>query len=129
MTNNHSGIDKREFFRYRHEKPIHYQILNGHKDENSVSQLMDAVSKNLSASGILFTTKNPPAMPSILMMDLDYRTTRICQEIEERAFILKDKLLGKVVRIEDNEKGMYNVGVAFVKKSESLPKNIKDLVK
>ena len=129
MSEKHTGSEKREFFRYRHEEPIHYNVLNASKDGGVVSKMMDAISKNLSASGILFATKNPPAIPSILVLNLDYRTTRICQEIEGRALILNDKLLGKVVRIEDNEDGLYNVGVAFVKKSDNLPKNIKDLVK
>ena len=128
MKNEYQGKDKREFFRYNYEKDVHYKVVNANKDKSSVSKLIDAVSKNLSASGILFTTGSIPEISSVLVLDLDYRTTRICQEIEDRALILNDKLIGKVVRIEDNEDGRYNIGVAFVKKTESLSSDIKDLV-
>ena len=129
MANNYAGIERREFFRYRYEKPIHYKVVNSAKDKNHASKLMNAVSKNLSASGILFASKFLPEISSILVLDLDYRTTRVCQEIEERALILNDKLLGKVVRIEETDDGFYDVGVAFVKKSDTLPKDITNLVK
>lgn len=128
MSNECRGKDKREFFRYNYEEPVHYKVVNADKDKSSVSKLIDAVSKNLSASGILFTTSSIPEISSVLVLDLDYRTTRICQEIENRALILNDKLVGKVVRIEDNEDGRYNIGVAFVKKTDSLPGDIKDLI-
>lgn len=128
MSDGYKGKDKREFFRYNYEGPIHYKVVNANKDKSSVSRLIDAVSKNLSASGILFTTTSIPEISSVLVLDLDYRTTRICQEIENRALVLNDKLIGKVVRIEDNEDGRYNIGVAFVKKTDSLPSDITDLI-
>lgn len=128
MADSYSGREKREFFRYTHEKPIQYKTVSQMDDKHTVSKLMDAVSKNLSVSGILFTSKYIPELSSILVLDLDYRTTRICQEIEERALILNNKLLGKVVRIEDVDNGLYNIGVAFIKKDDKLPDNIKTLI-
>ena len=70
-----------------------------------------------------------PEISSILALDLDYRTTSICKEIEGRVLILNDKLFGKVVRIEDADNGLYDVGVAFIKKSEELAKDIKVIIK
>ena len=78
---------------------------------------------------MLFTSEYPPRLSSIIILDVDYRTTMLCEEIEERALILNNKLLGKVVRIEDNDNGSYDVGVAFVKKSDTLPSDIFTLVK
>lgn len=128
MGDNYKGAEKREFFRYRHEKPLSYNVISSSDDKNIVSKLIVAVSQNLSASGILFTTNFLPNISSLLVLDLDYRTTQICREIEDRALIINNRLLGKVVRIEDNDNGTYSVGVAFVKKSEKLPKDIKTLV-
>lgn len=123
------GADRREFFRYKHEKPVSFKIVGQPRENGAVSSLIGAVSKNLSVSGILFTSKYLPEISSIIVLDLDYRTTQICREIEENALIVKDKLVGKVVRIEENENGMYNVGVAFIKKGEHLPDEVAGLVK
>lgn len=117
MYNEHPDKERRTFFRYRYENPIHYKVLNTPSTKNdSGANPIDAVSKNLSASGILFTSKHLLQISSVLELELDYRTSRICQEIEESALIINNKLLGKVVRIEEGENGLYDIGVAFIKK-------------
>ena len=128
MANDFPGNDRREFFRYKHETPIRFKVVTEKQDMPSAAALSGAITRNLSASGILFTSKFLPQISSILALDLDFRTTQICKEIEEHALIVKDKVVGKVVRIEDNEDGQYNVGVAFIKKSETLPREILNLV-
>ena len=129
MNQNHPDIERREFFRYKHEKPVNYKIVGGAHNKDAVSKLIGAVSKNLSVSGILFTSKYLPEISSILALDLDYRTTQICKEIEENALIVLDKVVGKVVRIEENEDGQYNVGVVFIKKGENIPGEVVNMVK
>lgn len=126
MSEDYAGREKREFFRYRHEKPANFKEISG--SDNTISDLANAITKNLSASGMLFTSVYPPRLSSIIVLDVDYRTTRLCEEIEERALILNNRLLGKVVRIEDNDNGSYDIGVAFIKKSDTLPNNILALV-
>ena len=127
MPNDYAGKEKREFFRYRHEKSAHFKEIT--PNDHAISDLADAITKNLSASGMLFTSKYPPRLSSIIILDIDYRTTMLCEEIEERALILNNRLLGKVVRIEDNDNGSYDIGVAFINKSDTLPSDILKLVK
>lgn len=127
MPNDYAGREKREFFRYRYSKPAQFKEVSGSGD--AVSDLARAITKNLSASGMLFTSEYPPRLSSIIVLDIDYRTSLLCEEIEGRALILNNKLLGKVVRIEDNDNGSYDIGVAFIKKSENLPDNIISLIK
>lgn len=129
MVEQYGGAERREFLRYRYEKPVHYNIVDSLKTRGRKSKLVNAVSKNLSASGILFTTKQMPKLSSILIIDLDYRTSQICQEIEENALIVNNRLLGKVVRIEEADGNLYDAGVAFVKKSETLPEELKNLLR
>lgn len=129
MSTEYPGSDRREFFRYKHETPVKFKVVGETHGKELVSSLIGAVSKNLSVSGILFTSKYLPEISSIIVLDLDYRTTQICREIEENALIVKDKIVGKVVRIEETENGMYNVGVAFVKKGDNIPGDILNLVK
>ena len=129
MAENYAGKDRREFFRYKHEKPVQYKVLNPSGGKSLSSEFIDAVSKNLSVSGVLFTSTLLPEISSILVLDLDYRTSRICQEIEKRALMVGNRMVGKVVRIEESDSGLYDVGVAFVRKTDKLPKDIKDLLK
>ena len=124
----HTVADKREFFRFNCDKPLQFRILSTPKDGKPVSRMIDGSSKNLSASGILFTSSVIPEISSILKLELDYRTTNICREIDENALVVGNTLIGKVVRIEDNNDGRYNVGVAFIKKLGELPEEIKSLI-
>lgn len=121
--------DKREFLRYRCDKPLHFKILLSPKDNSSASKLLSGISKNLSISGILFASNNCPDISSVLALDLDYRTTGICREIEENTLIIGNKLIGKVVRIEEKDGGAYNVGAAFIKKSDQISPEIIELLK
>lgn len=128
MGAEHTGEERRQFLRYDYEKSLHFSILNSSKDKNFLSKSMEAISKNLSASGILFVTNIVPEISSFLVLDLDYRTARICQEIESRALIINNKLIGRVVRIEENDNGLFDIGLAFVTKGDRLPQDIQNLI-
>lgn len=130
MIEEYTGKEKREFLRCDYKKHLHYSIVSSPKDKNAVSSFIKAISKNLSASGLLFITDSVsvPDVSSLVILDLDYRTARVCREIENRALIRNNKLLGRVVRIEDNEDGTCGVGVAFVTKSDRLKEDVKKLV-
>ncbi|MDD5437421.1 MAG: PilZ domain-containing protein, partial [Candidatus Omnitrophica bacterium] len=117
-TTDYAGKEKREFFRYRHVGQANFKEVS--KDSSALSEVAQAITKNLSASGMLFTSQYPPRLSSMIVLEIDYRTTRLCEEIEERVLILNNKLLSKVVRIEDNDNGSFDIGIAFVKKSENL---------
>ena len=127
MADKYGNKERREFLRYSYNKPLSYQKIPAGQDTSFVSSLITAISKNLSAAGILFVTNigKLPDIASILALNLDYSTTSVCQEIEKRALIVDNKLIGRGVRIEDNEDGTCDVGVAFVTKSDPLLKNIK----
>lgn len=128
MHENYSGKEKREFFRYKHEKPVYYKNIGIPSGKGKAASSLKAVSKNLSASGLLFTAELVPELSSIVVIDLDYRTSQICREIESKVMMLENKLIGKVVRIEDAGGGLYDIGVAFIKKSDPVPPELKRMV-
>ena len=84
--------------------------------DGKAAKSLQAISKNLSATGLLFTTELVPELSSVVVIELDYRTSQICREIESKAMMLDNKLVGKVVRIEEAGEGLYDIGVAFIKK-------------
>ena len=121
--------ENREFLRVSYNKPLTYKIISDTKTKKLASKFMTAVSRNLSGSGILFITNvtKVPEIASLVVLDLDYRTATVCQEIENQALVLENKLIGRVVRIEDNEDETCGVGVAFVKRSEPMLPILKDI--
>ena len=127
MADNYKGEDRREFLRHRHEEPVQYRILDTEGKKTPSSKIVEAISKNLSASGILFTSKKMPRLSSLLLLDLDYRAASICREVEQNALIVNNRLFGKVVRVEETNSG-YDIGVAFVKKFDDLADTIKELM-
>jgi hypothetical protein len=134
MIDEYTGKERREFLRYDCDKPIQFKIVDPAKKKakktNLISKIIGATSKNLSASGILFMSQlgRIPEIASLVVIDLDYRTVGICKEIEKRALILDNKIVGRVVRIEDNEDGTCDVGVAFVTRADSQSRELKKLV-
>ena len=60
-------------------------------------------------------------------MDLDLRTLKICREIEDRALIVNNGLVGKVVRVEEGEKN-YDIGVCFLTQEEKDSREVKNLI-
>ena len=128
MHEHHPGKEKREFLRYKHEKPVYFKNMGLTSKGGKGAKLLHAVSKNLSATGLLFTTELVPEMSSVVVIELDYRTSQICREIESKAMIIDNKLVGKVVRIEDAGEGLYDIGVAFIRKTESIPPELKRMI-
>lgn len=125
---NRSLAEKREFLRHPFDKQVRCRVISSSHGVNPTANVLNAVAKNLSASGVLFASTFAPELSSIVSLETDYRTTRICQEIEENALIVKDRIIGKVVRIEDNGDGVYGVGVAFIKKLSDLPHDVEKLL-
>lgn len=128
MDEDYRGDERRKFLRCNYEKFFSYNAVNLSKDRNFMSSLINAVTRNLSGSGMLFSTTEVPQLSSLLVLDLDYHTARVCEEIEKNALIVNNRVLGKVVRIEERGDGVYDVGVAFVTKSVRLPKDVQTII-
>ena len=126
MEKKYTGKEKRAFVRYEHKRPMHFSTVASPRERNIISKFISSISKNISASGILFTTKNTdiPDLSSLLILDLDYKLARACAAVEKRALIVNNKLLGKVVRVV-RRSTETDVGVAFVTKSDRLSEDIK----
>ncbi len=128
MVKNSVKNERRKFLRCNHEKFFTYSAVNLSKDKKFMPSLIRAVSRNLSGSGMLFNATELPRLSSLLVLDLDYHTASVCEEVEKNALIVNNRVLGKVVRIEERGDGAYDVGVAFVTRSERLPRDIQSLI-
>ena len=125
MAKNDRIVEKREFFRLDFSAPLKFKSYEPEQPQS------EATTKNISQSGVLFQTKtNPPAISSILWMDLDIRTLKICREIETRALVFNNGILGKVVRLEENPRSgdAYDVGVCFLTREDQTSKDVQAIL-
>jgi hypothetical protein len=120
------GEERREFLRVDYEKSLNFKELKGEK----LSPKGEAVSRNVSACGILFRTeKMPPALSSVIWLELDTKMMNICSEIEDDLIIHNGGIFGRVVRIAEGEPGKsYDVGVAFLRRKSMTEKEIQQLL-
>ncbi len=118
-------VERREFYRVAYEKQLKFREFS----KGSASMAIKAVSKNISQSGILFIAGELPKISSIIWINLPMKELAICKEIEARAVTVKNGILGKVVRVEENlgRKG-YSVGVCFLKKDDSTIRSIEEKI-
>lgn len=108
--------ERREYFRLDYRHPVKFKMLDG---EGSGSVRLGTTA-NVSETGVLFSSSVLPKIASILWMDMDLRTLKICKEIEKRAVVYEKGLLGRVVRLEeDPATDTYNIGVCFVTQDAS----------
>lgn len=121
-----TGEERREFLRVDYEKALNFRELKGEK----FAPKAEVVSRNVSACGILFrTTKIPPALSSIIWIELDEKMMGICSEIESDLIMHKGGIFGKVVRIAEGEPGeSYDVGVAFLRRKNMTEGEIQQLL-
>ncbi|MBU0650699.1 PilZ domain-containing protein [bacterium] len=111
----YEGIERREFLRLDYETPVKFTVCS----DKEVFGVGDGVTKNVSASGVLFTSRETLNVGSFLSIKLDPHTFTDVVEIDDDVVHFDGKLLGKIVRVEEivvNKK--YDIGVCFVKSDE-----------
>jgi len=117
--------DRREYFRVNFKTPVEFRTY-----PSKAPQAQRGSSQNISQSGILFQTENiPPQLSSLVWMNLDIRTLSICKEIERKALVLNNGLVGKVVRVEEDADNMrlYDIGVCFLTRDKKESSEIKEI--
>jgi hypothetical protein len=130
------GQDRREFFRINFSTPLQFKAYaledkSKSAQQDSIDSASRGTSRNVSQSGILFQTKNhPPALSSIVWLNLDIRTLKICQEIENRALIFNNGLVGRVVRVEEDNRtqNSYDIGVCFLTKEQQGSREVQEIL-
>ena len=106
--------ERREFLRIDCLVETHILSIT----ENDELDNNDALTKNISASGVLFKTEKKYQVDTIVSIEI---FPGILNELDEnRAKVIKTRgyVLGKVVRIESVEEEGYECAVAFISSNE-----------
>jgi len=107
-------VERREFLRIDCLVETHILSIK----ENNELDSSDGLTKNISASGVLFRTKKKYKTGTIVSIEI---FPGILNELDEnRAKVIKTRgfVLGKVVRIEGVEEETYDCAVAFISSKE-----------
>ena len=126
-----SGQERREFFRVNFSSPVNIKSYSRFAPSTDAQRAGTGNTQNISESGILFQTEDkPPQLSSIVWMGMDIRTLTICKEIEKRALVLNNGLLGRVVRVEEDNKNnkRYDIGVCFLTQEEKNSLEVKQIL-
>lgn len=116
----YEGQERREFLRLSYESPLRFSICR----KGLLKELQIGVSKNVSQSGMLFNAKTSPALESIILIETDLKTLSNCIEVEDALVELNGRIMGKVVRVLETEKSLYEVAVQFIRVGEETEQEI-----
>jgi hypothetical protein len=114
MEEAYKGPERREFIRLDYATPLDYKVCK----KETLSKLLQGYTSNLSETGLLCNIKNKVDKDDILWLVFDRATLAICEELEKRALIYQNGIIGKVVRIEPADLSTYDVGIQFITREE-----------
>ncbi len=115
MENPSIGKERREFTRLNYAKPLAYKVCK----KETLTKLLAGYTSNVSAAGVLCNMREMVSPDDILWLSFDRGVLNFCVEMEKRAFIYQNGIIGKVVRVDPKGMDNYDVGVRFVTREEA----------
>jgi hypothetical protein len=114
MTETYTGLERRKFVRLGFSTPVDYKVCK----QETLSKLLQGYTSDVSEAGLLCNIKEKVNKDDILWLSFDRATLVICEELEKRALIYQNGIIGKVVRIESKDMGDYDIGIQFLTREE-----------
>jgi hypothetical protein len=115
-----NGPEKREYIRINISKPIAYKVCKS----ETLSKLFEGYTVNISEAGLLCTISDKVNLQDIMWLSFDRSVLIACEEIERRSLIYQNGVIGKVVRIDGKDNGLFDVGVRFLTREEKRPEEL-----
>ena len=86
--------------------------------EEIISKLMEGYTKDVSRDGLRCTIREEVPLGCTLWLKLDRDALAMCEELERRAVILQQGILGRVVWADKSDGSDYDVGLQFITRRE-----------
>jgi hypothetical protein len=109
-----NGTDRRNFLRLDYITPLACKVCK----KETVEKLLTGYTSDVSQAGLLCNVKEKVNTDDILWLSFDRATLNICADLEKRALIYQNGIIGKVVRVESKEDGLYDLGIQFITREE-----------
>ncbi len=114
MEKVYKGPERRQFIRLDYVTPLAYKVCK----KKTITNLLQGYTKNISEAGLRCNIKEKVKKDDMLWLSFDRDTLSICQNLEKRSLIYQSGVVGKVVWIEKQADGNYNVGIQFITREE-----------
>jgi len=118
--------NRRSYPRVPYKVPLCYSVCSN----NTLQELQDAFSENLSQTGMLLSSEGVPPISSLIMFDLDIDMLAQCIDLEQLFMTECRSMIAKVVNVRlDKEKGCYSIGISFIKRDEKNREDVKNALR
>jgi len=114
MELTYQGSERRQFIRLDFAAPLSYKVCK----KETVSSLLSGYTSNVSEAGLLCKIADKVNIDDILWLVFDRGTLSVCSELEKNVLIYQSGVIGKVVRINPDDKGNFEVGIRFLTREE-----------
>jgi hypothetical protein len=121
MENYFSGPEKREYVRLEYSKPLAYKVCK----QETLTKIFEGYTVNVSQIGLLCNLKDKVNVDDILWLSFDRNILIICKEVEKNSMIYQNGVIGKVVRVNNDPNGSFDVGVKFLTREEKELPDVK----
>ena len=121
MENYFSGPEKREYVRLEYSKPLAYKVCK----QETLTKIFEGYTVNVSQIGLLCNLKDKVKIDDILWLSFDRNILIICKEVEKNSMIYQNGVIGKVVRVNNDPNGSFDVGVKFLTREEKELPDVK----
>ena len=113
-ADDYKEIERRQFVRLEYITPLAYKVCN----KTTISRLLQGYVSKISEAGLFCKLNEKVDKDDILWLSFDKGTLDVCLGLERRSLIYQNGIIGKVIRIECQEGGTYNVGVQFITRED-----------
>ena len=114
MKRIYKGPDRRSFLRLEFKSPIQFKVCK----KKTIFMLLKGYTSNISQAGLLCNLKEKVKRGDLVWLSFDRATLSICEDLEKRALIYQNGIVGKVVRIVRRARESFDVGVQFLTREE-----------
>ncbi len=116
----YAGPERRKFVRLDYVTPLGYKICK----KETLDKILQGYTANISENGLLCNIKDSVKKNDILWIAFDRGALGLCENMERKALIYQNGIIGKVARVEHKKDNTYNVGINFITKEEKNLTNI-----
>jgi len=109
-----NNSDRRLFSRIDFAAPLAYKVCN----KDTLSKILQGYTSNISEAGMLCNIREAVNPDDILWLSFDRGILGMCEELEKRALIYQNGVIGKVVRIQSKGYDNFDVGIKFITREE-----------
>ncbi len=112
--NAYSGEERRGFIRLGFNTPLACKVCK----KETIDKLLQGYTWDISESGLFCSVNEKVCENDILWLSFDRNTLNVCTELEKKAMVYQNGIIGKVVRVQEKDGGNYDLGIQFLTREE-----------